>query len=116
MLMVSVFALSSGHHGPGGGFLGGLVAGAGFALYAMAFGTATLRHAFGSRLSIGLGTGVLCLLAAATIGLVQGVFLRAVWVNIGSFQLGTPLLFDLGVYLVVASTVLTILLARPGSA
>ena len=38
LLLFSIFLLLRGHNEPGGGFVGGLVAAAAFALYAVAFG------------------------------------------------------------------------------
>ena len=45
LLLFSVFLLLRGHNEPGGGFVGGLVAAAAFALYAIAFGTRRARQA-----------------------------------------------------------------------
>jgi multicomponent Na+:H+ antiporter subunit B len=44
MLLLSLVVLVRGHNEPGGGFVGGLLAAAGFALYAMAFGIGDARR------------------------------------------------------------------------
>ena len=44
MLLFSVFLLFRGHHDPGGGFIGGLVASAAFALYGFAYGMPEARR------------------------------------------------------------------------
>ena len=50
LLLFSVFLLLRGHNEPGGGFVGGLVAAAAFALYAVAFGvTARDRRCWSNR-------------------------------------------------------------------
>ncbi len=43
MLLFSIFILLRGHHHPGGGFIGGLVASTAFALYGFAFGITAAR-------------------------------------------------------------------------
>jgi len=44
LLMFSVFLLLRGHNEPGGGFVGGLMAATGFALFSIAFGSETARR------------------------------------------------------------------------
>ena len=39
-LLFSIYVLLRGHNEPGGGFIGGLLAVSGFAIYAIAFGVA----------------------------------------------------------------------------
>ena len=45
MVIFSVFVLLRGHNEPGGGFIGGLIAAAAFALYGLACGVAPMRWA-----------------------------------------------------------------------
>ena len=45
MLLFSVFVLLRGHNDPGGGFIGGLIAVAAFAIYGIAFGVPVARRA-----------------------------------------------------------------------
>jgi len=117
MLVFSFFLLLRGHNLPGGGFIGSLVAATAFALYAIAFGPASVRQALRvepMKLSIaGLGIA----LVAGLLALLEGApFLTGVWNKIeleggGTIPLGSPLLFDVGVYLVVLGAVLTLILA-----
>ncbi|HMN02746.1 MAG TPA: MnhB domain-containing protein, partial [Geobacter anodireducens] len=44
LLLFSLFLLLRGHNEPGGGFVGGLVAAAAFALHALAHGVAAARR------------------------------------------------------------------------
>jgi multicomponent Na+:H+ antiporter subunit B len=115
LLMFSIFLLLRGHNEPGGGFVGGLVAAAALALYAMALGLRATRQVLGldSRSLIYVG-----LLAAGISGLPAlfsgQTFMTGLWSSqalpvIG--KLGTPLLFDVGVYLVVIGVTLTIIFA-----
>lgn len=117
MLLFSVFLVVRGHNSPGGGFIGGLVASAAFALYAIAFDTAAARRLLrvDPRNFIGLG-----LLLAATSGVLSLLagrpFMTGLWGSLRisrgtALDLGTPVLFDVGVYLVVIGVTLTIVLS-----
>ena len=116
LLFFSVFLLLSGHHEPGGGFTGGLVAASAFVLYAAANSPAAARQALRIPLTKLMGVGLLCSIASGLVAVVEGKpFLTSVWLEIGagglgSLELGTPLLFDLGVYLVVMGVTLTFIL------
>jgi multicomponent Na+:H+ antiporter subunit B len=113
LLFFSVFLLLSGHHAPGGGFTGGMVAAAAFVLYGMANGTAAARRALRVPLPVLVGGGLLLALVSGLVSVVRGEpFLTSVWLKLGAgalgeVELGTPLLFDLGVYLVVMGVTLT---------
>lgn len=112
MLLFSLFLLLRGHNEPGGGFVGGLVAAAAFALMAVAEGVATVRR----RLRIdprtiaivGLMTSLLSGIVALTI---DAPYLTSSWLVVAGLPLGMPLVFDVGVYLVVFGSVLTLILA-----
>jgi multicomponent Na+:H+ antiporter subunit B len=115
-LLFSLYLLLRGHNDPGGGFTGGLTAAAGFALYAIAFDVGGARRLlrFEPRVLVAAG-----LLAAAGSGLpalvTGGSFLGGRWARfdvpgLGVLDLGTPLLFDAGVYLVVVGMALWIIL------
>lgn len=117
MLLFSLFLLLRGHHEPGGGFVGGLVASAALILYAIAYDARASRRLLRSdpRTLIGVG-----LMAALTSGLVSCFssqpFMTGRWASvslprIGMIDVGTPLLFDVGVYLVVMGTTLTMILS-----
>jgi multicomponent Na+:H+ antiporter subunit B len=117
MLVFSVYLLLRGHDAPGGGFLGAMIASVAFVLYTLADGPAavrqTLRVAPGTIAVVGLGLTLVSGLAAALTD--QAIF-AGLWVPIGAPEagellLGTPLLFDVGVYVAVVGAVLTIILA-----
>lgn len=112
MLMFSVFMLLRGHNEPGGGFIGGLIAAIAFSLYALAAGPEAVRAALRADPRIlakaGLGMAILAGLIAL---LESGPFLTGVWGEIAGIKVGTPLLFDIGVYFAVVGAVLTIVLA-----
>ncbi|GBC77767.1 Na(+)/H(+) antiporter subunit B [bacterium HR08] len=111
LLLFSIFLLLRGHHAPGGGFIGGLVAAAAVALYALAYGATAaqqlLRLSPRGLVAAGLATA----LASALVGPLTGApFLTGRWMKVGRLELGTPLLFDVGVFLVVIGVTLWIVL------
>ena len=113
LLLFAVFLLLRGHNQPGGGFVGGLVVAASFVLYSIAFGVAAARRALLVRPSRLLGIGLLVALVSGLPGVAVGQpFLTAIWTTVaaGSMTLdvGTPLAFDIGVFLAVIGVVLTI--------
>jgi|DewCreStandDraft_5_1066085.scaffolds.fasta_scaffold00372_35 multicomponent Na+:H+ antiporter subunit B len=111
LLLFSIFLLLRGHHAPGGGFVGGLVAAAVVALYALAYG-ATAAHRLLRLSPRGLiAAGLLTALGSGLVGPLTGApFLTGRWIKVGHLELGTPLLFDVGVYLVVIGVTLWIIL------
>jgi len=106
LLLFSVFLLFRGHNQPGGGFVGGLIAAAAFALYGIAFGVQRAREALLVRPLTLLGAGLLIALVSGLPAVVRGQpFLAALWTS-GPVAVGTPAVFDVGVFLVVAGVVL----------
>lgn len=117
MLLFSIFLVLRGHHEPGGGFVGGLVASAAFVLYAIAFDARSARRLLRTDPRSLLGFGLLVALASGLFAFLHsqpfmtGQWLSFVLPGVGEITPGTPLLFDLGVYLVVLGTILTIMLS-----
>ena len=115
LLLFSLFALLRGHNEPGGGFVGGLVASTAFVLYAIGCGVKSARELLMISPRRLIGVGRLVAGISGIIGLLaSGVFMTAQWSTrdfpvVG--KLGTPLLFDIGVYLVVVGVTLTIIFA-----
>jgi multicomponent Na+:H+ antiporter subunit B len=117
LLLFSVFMLLRGHDSPGGGFIGALLAAGAFAVYMMAFGTAEIvRITRGVHHRQLIGLGLAMALASAVLPMAAGrPLFTAMWIEIGllgraePLRLGTPLLFDLGVYLTVLGAALTVL-------
>ncbi len=105
LIIFSVFLLLRGHNLPGGGFAGGLVASCAFVLQALTFGVASARKllVFDPRTIIAIG--LLIALLSGLPGIMDGLpFLTGMWDKtplpiVG--KLGSPLWFDLGVYIVV---------------
>lgn len=118
MLVFSLYMLLRGHNDPGGGFIGGLVAGIGFALYAVAHGTGAARRALRmDPANIAMsGVGVALLAGVMSIFFGDAMF-TGQWLFIGGDEtskglpISSVLLFDIGVYLVVVGAVLALVLA-----
>ena len=113
LLLFAVFLLVRGHNQPGGGFVGGLVVAASFVLYSIAFSVDAARRALLVRPSTLLGIGLLVALVSGLPAVVAGhAFMTALWTTIGAGSMavavGTPLVFDVGVFLAVVGVVLTI--------
>ncbi|MHA6965960.1 Na(+)/H(+) antiporter subunit B [Zobellella denitrificans] len=118
LLLFSVFLLLRGHNEPGGGFIAGLVASSAFALYLFAFDASSTKRLLKVETQLLMGLGLLLALSSGIIGMVLHgqPFLTSQWwtlyvPGIGELKLSTPLLFDVGVYLVVIGVVSTILLS-----
>jgi multisubunit Na+/H+ antiporter MnhB subunit len=114
LLLASLFLLWRGHNAPGGGFAGGLMAAAAIVLMAISMGPGATRQALRLDPQLFIAGGLAIAVAAGIIGLAAGdPVLTGQWVEIDwadHLSLGTPLLFDVGVYLVVVGVVLTIVL------
>ncbi len=113
LFMFSIFLLVRGHHLPGGGFVGGLVAAAAFVLYGIAHGVEEARSLLRVNTISLLGAGLLLALSSGLFSLVLGeAFMTGLWFHhpvpvLG--KLGTPVVFDMGVYLTVLGATLTVL-------
>ena len=105
LLVFSVFLLLRGHNLPGGGFVGGLVAAGAFVLNALASGCPAARKMLRFDPQTIIAAGLLVAVASGVFGMLGGLpFLTGVWGAtplpvIG--KIGTPLVFDTGVYLAV---------------
>jgi multicomponent Na+:H+ antiporter subunit B len=117
LLVFSVFLLLRGHNEPGGGFAGGLVAASAFVLLSIAAGVKTARRALRVDPRSLVGVGLLIMLLSGLVAplLYGNAYLKSLWwkFEIGDYvvAVGTPLLFDIGVYLGVAGTILLITFA-----
>lgn len=116
LMVVSIYALLRGHHESGGGFIGGLLAAAAFSLHALAHDVPSTRRLLGVAPQVLIGIGLLIAAGAGVAGLLTGgSFLEGQWFlwtlpGLGEIDVGTPLIFDIGVYVVVTGVVLMIIL------
>jgi len=118
LLLFSVVILLRGHNEPGGGFVGGLIVAASFCLYAMAYGPDALRRLLPFSLQSFIGAGLLLALlsglpslfgaaGASNLTFMQGVWTTVPVMGLGEegIKVGTPVFFDIGVYLTVIGVV-----------
>ena len=108
MLVFSVIVLLRGHNEPGGGFVGGLVAASGLALQALAFGAAMVSRKLPVSPRTLIGAGLLIAVASGVPGAIaSGVYMAPLWTSVTPpgfpepLKIGTPLMFDVGVYVTV---------------
>jgi multicomponent Na+:H+ antiporter subunit B len=113
LLLLSIYLLFHGHDSPGGGFVGGLVAAASFALYAISEGVREARERLRVNPRTLIALGLLTNLLSGCLALVKDEpFLTGLWKMLRfpeGWKIGTPQLFDIGVYLVVVGVTLTII-------
>jgi multicomponent Na+:H+ antiporter subunit A len=114
VIVGSIYLLFAGHNQPGGGFVGGIVAGSGVALRYVAGGIGDVRNLSRAQPWTVLGSGLL--LSAVTVAV--PVVLGGAPLESAKFEADLPLLghvavssalpFDIGVYLVVLGLVLMV--------
>ena len=108
MIAGSLWVLLRGHNEPGGGFIGGLVGAAGFATLALAAGVEAARRTLMLHPVVVMGLGLVLAFVSGVPGiLTDGSFLTHQWGSLAGVKLGTTIVFDLGVYLVVVGGVLS---------
>ncbi|PIQ42736.1 MAG: Na(+)/H(+) antiporter subunit B [Gammaproteobacteria bacterium CG11_big_fil_rev_8_21_14_0_20_46_22] len=107
MLLFALFILWRGHNNPGGGFIAGLIASAALGLYTMANGVEKAQRLIRWPVFYYLATGITISVVAAVSPLFLGQpFFTGLWFGASWFSVGTPMLFDIGVFLTVVSAVL----------
>ena len=112
MWVLSLYFLFAGHNQPGGGFIGGLVAGAAIALRYVAGGVDDVRTALPIGPWTVLGGGLLISSSTALVPILLGndvldhATFSATLPVIGDMKATSALPFDIGVYLVVLGMVL----------
>lgn len=115
LLLLSLYLLFRGHNLPGGGFIAGLMAAAAFQLQILSRGHESLRRSVGPYLNSGIGLGLAVAVCSGIVGLFDGTFFKGLWFSLdlpllGYLKIGTPVIFDLGVFLVVVSVATSYLL------
>ena len=112
ILVLAIYFLLVGHNQPGGGFVGGLTAGAAISLRYVAGGLEEVRGLFRFRPWTVLGTGLALSAVTALVPILLGhdVLEQAVWKAelplLGTVKTTSALPFDIGVFLVVVGLVL----------
>lgn len=114
-MLFSVYLLFRGHNLPGGGFIGGLIAAIPIVFHVMVYGVEKTKKIFRLNVFLLMGLGLFIAAFSGLIAMFMGdAFLTSIW---GDFEIpllgkpGTPIMFDIGVYLVVVGIVLRIAFA-----
>ncbi len=112
LIIIAVVALLRGHNYPGGGFIGGLLAGLSIAFKSLAYDVESVKRNLKispqNLIGLGLSTVFISLLPSI---FKQAEFMQAYWTKIDIYnfftlKLGTPLIFDIGVFFVVIGIVI----------
>lgn len=110
-VVASVAIFLQGHNLPGGGFIAGVLAAAAGAMHLLAFGLERAAKVRWWRISV---TGLLISLMTGTVPLLTGkAFMDHTILHfhlplLGETHLPTATFFDLGVYLIVLGTLMTV--------
>ena len=114
-VVLSLFITYRGHNLPGGGFIGGLMLSTAFALLAVSEGVEKARKALRIPPELLIAFGLITALLSGLLSVwVGGAFMESLWLPgfslplIGKVHLGTPILFDIGVFMTVAGFTLKV--------
>lgn len=101
----SAYMFFRGHDQPGGGFIAALIAAIPFMVHGVAFGVEETKKRYRINQFVISVIGLLVAAGSGALGILEdGVFMKPMWTDaklpiIGHF--GTPLMFDVGVFLIV---------------
>jgi monovalent cation:proton antiporter len=115
ILTYAVYILFAGHHNPGGGFVGGLITASAILLLYLAFDTRLVRQILPVDFKLVGAAGVLLavLTGAASFWFNVPFLTQAVLdvhiPGIGELHLASAVVFDIGVFLAVIGTTMTII-------
>lgn len=108
LLVLSLMVLYRGHNLPGGGFIGGLMAATAFILIGISDSMEQAKRSLRVDPVVLMASGLMIALISGLPGMLTGSpFMTGQWLPgfslplIGKVHLGTPLVFDVGVYFVV---------------
>ncbi len=114
VMVGSIYLLFAGHNQPGGGFVGGLVAGAAISLRYISGGIVEVRRISRWRPWTILGAGVIVSVGTAMAPVLLGYSVLQAGYRpfdvpvLGKVSLSSALVFDIGVYLCVVGLVLMV--------
>jgi multicomponent Na+:H+ antiporter subunit B len=116
LLIFALIALLRGHNYPGGGFIGGLLAGMAMVFRSFAYTTEQTRRQMKIQPPVWIAIGLSIVLLSMVPGIIADqALMQGIWLTLqGPFsmtvKLGTPLLFDIGVFFTVAGVSLIFLI------
>ena len=111
MLLLSILLVIRGHNHPGGGFIGGLIGCSAIALNNLAFEQEDRFFHTQAKTIIIIGIALLAICFMLPC-FYQKPFLTAIWWQWNwlndTIKIGTPLIFDFGIYFLVLGSIATI--------
>ena len=114
-MIFSIIILLRGHNYPGGGFIGGLLAGLSIAYKGFAFTPELVKEKIKIKPEGFIGLGLLIIFFSIWPGVFfKTALMEGVWVTIPfpfseGIKFGTPFLFDIGVFFIVIGVTLLFL-------
>lgn len=112
-LVFAIIVLMRGHNQPGGGFIGGLLAALAIVYKGFAYSLQSVKNKIENSSQWILIAGLLSIVASFIPSLLtHQSFMTGQWIRLsfaGDLKLGTPLLFDIGVFLTVTGVTLLFL-------
>jgi multicomponent Na+:H+ antiporter subunit B len=115
IVLFSIYMFFAGHYEPGGGFIGGLMTSSAIVLLLLAYDIKTVSRILPFDYKKVVAVGLLFAAGTAAGGLLFGLPMLTHWYTyvtlplLGKLSLHTAVLFDIGVYLVVIGTTMTII-------
>lgn len=115
LLFLGIIALLRGHNYPGGGFIGGLLTALSIVYISLAFTSIETKNRLLIQPEHYIGVGLLLTLVSFLPSLLKSEpLMKGIWVTIkvpliNEVKLGTPFLFDIGVFLTVIGVTLMFL-------
>ncbi len=112
LLLFAVLALLRGHNHPGGGFIGGLLAGLSVVYTSLAFSAKDVQQKLKVQPFSYIAFGLFLALISVLPGwFAKGTVFQGIWTTIplpfgNAYKIGTPLLFDMGVFFTVIGVTL----------
>lgn len=118
LMAIALIALFRGHNLPGGGFIGGLLAALSVVFRGLAFNPEYAREKLLISPDRYLGFGLIFIILSLVPSLIfSEPFMTGYWLKIRLttdivLKLGTPFLFDIGVFFIVIGVTLTFLFSK----
>jgi len=115
IMTFSIYVLFAGHHNPGGGFIGGLITASALVLLYIAFDLQSTRDIIPVDFNKLAAAGVIVSVLTGTASFLFDVpFLTQTFTYVhlpllGKTELASAVIFDLGVYMAVIGTTMTII-------
>lgn len=112
LVVFALIALFRGHNQPGGGFIGGLLVGLSVVFDSLASNAHIARQKLKIQPEAYIASGLFLVVVSTIPGLfLKDLIMTGVWTSIpiplvGDFKIGTPFIFDIGVFMAVIGVTL----------